>query len=57
VSEDNHTNSELVEEASALIHAGIDRAKSLVKQTAQAIREQLPDEGIQILQDDPQPLG
>ena len=57
MSEDNHTNSELVEEASALIHAGIDRAKSLVKQTAQAIREQLPDEGIQILQDDPQPLG
>ena len=47
----------MVEEAPALIQAGIDRAKDLVKQTAQAIREQLPVEGIAALQDDPQPLN
>ena len=57
MAQDHHPDTDLAEEASALLHAGLERARDLVKQTAQAIREHLPAEGAAVLQDDPQPLN
>jgi len=46
VTQEQNAIPESAEEATAGIHDGIDRARSLVKQTAQAIREQLLPEGL-----------
>jgi len=46
VTQEQNAIPESAEEATAGIHDGIDRARSLVKQTAQAIREQLRPEGL-----------